>query len=74
MIHILAIAASIGKLILAAGGVGISYLYHRRRSTRRFSRALRRMGISSDEADILTRGYRDMVSLPRLGEFAHRKG
>jgi len=72
---VLAIAASIGRLIATAGGIGISYLYHRRRSTRRFSRALRSMGISIDEVDILTRGYRDMVSLPRLRQFTHhRKG
>ncbi len=72
MIHILAIIGSIGKLIVTAGGVGVSYLYRRRRSVRSFYRSLHRMGISGDEAKILTAGYRDMVSLPGLRQLARR--
>ena len=40
---------------------------------RRFSRTLRKMGISGNEAQILTCGYKDMVSMPGLRQLTHRR-
>jgi len=63
---VLSIIGSIGKLVISASGMGIQYLYRRRRSVHTFSHRLRKMGVSDDEADLLTSGYKDMVSLPGL--------
>ena len=70
----LAITRSTGKLIATVGAMGIGYLYRRRRSIHVFARHLRRMGISENEAGILIRGYRDMVSLPSLRQLARSRG
>jgi len=63
---VLSIIGSIGKLVITAGGMGIAYLYRRRRSIHAFSLRLRKMGVSDDDAKFLTSGYKDMVSLPGL--------
>jgi len=59
---------------VAAGVAAIGYLYRRRTSVRRFAYRLRRMGISSDEADVLTHAYKDMVSLPGLRQLMRHRG
>ncbi len=52
------------RLFWALGCVAVGLLWSRRWATRRFRRRLARQGIPPEAAAVLTRGYRDMVSVP----------
>ncbi len=66
----LTIIKAICKLIIVVITMGTGYLHRRRRSLSLFSRRLRKMGLSTDEIEILTQAYKEMVSLPPIHKLA----